>query len=336
MTKNVDEVVPGIFKIALPVPISSLKSVFVYLFKDQNENLLIDTGWSGEESWEVLKSAFAEIAFHSKDLKKIVISHFHPDHFGLSSKLKKEAPDSKLMMHEFDAEVVRGSKVEFERFLNKLNNFISINGVPQSDLRKMTEATAPFVKYIDPAKPDFVLKGGEKLTVGKFKLKVIWTPGHTKGNICIYDQGGSHVLFSGDHVLPTITPNVSLTPNYEGDPLGDYLSSIEAVGKLNPVSQVLPSHEFVFENLHERLVEIKRHHKERLEDTLHALKSPKAVSAFEVASKLHWYTGSWEKLSAWEKRAALLETLAHLEYLVRKNQVVRTKKGKMVYFSRAS
>lgn len=136
-------------------------------------------------------------------------------------------------------------------------------------------------------------------------------------------------------MLPTITPNISLTPNYDGDPLGDYLASIKAIGRLSPVSKVLPSHEFVFENLRKRLVEIKRHHKERLEDALHALNSGKAISAYEVASKLHWYTGSWEKLSAWEKRAALMETLAHLEYLTRRNQVTKSTSGKKVYFSHA-
>ena len=94
MVETVEEVLPGIFKIILPVPISSLKSVFVYLFRDKDENLLIDTGWSGEESWDVLKSAFAEIGFNAKDLQRVVISHFHPDHFGLSSRLKKEAPHS--------------------------------------------------------------------------------------------------------------------------------------------------------------------------------------------------------------------------------------------------
>jgi glyoxylase-like metal-dependent hydrolase (beta-lactamase superfamily II) len=335
MAQTLEEVLPGIFKIILPVPISSLKTVFVYLFRDRDENVLIDTGWSGEESWAVLKSAFDEIGFNARDLKKIVISHFHPDHFGLSSKLKKASPHSKLMMHRFDADMIRGSKLEFEKFLGRLNDFLAINGVPESDLRKMMEATAPFVKYIDPARPDIRLKGGEKLTVGKFKLQIIWTPGHTKGNICIYDKGSSHAFFSGDHVLPTITPNVSLTPNYTGDPLGDYLASIEAIGKLNPVSKVLPSHEFVFDSLDERLVEINRHHQERLEDSLHALSSGKTIAAYEVASKLHWYTGSWQKLSAWEKRAALLETLAHLEYLVRRNQVMKNTKEKKVYFSRA-
>ena len=238
------------------------------------------------------------------------------------------------MMHKFDADIIRGSKAEFKKFLSKLNDFIEFNGVPKSDLRKMIEATAPFVKYIDPAKPDIMLKGGESLSVGKFKLQVIWTPGHTRGNICIYETGGSHVLFSGDHVLPTITPNVSLTPNYAGDPLGDYLASIDAIGKLDSVSKVLPSHEFVFENLSNRLVEIKQHHQERLADTLQALNAGKVISAYEVASKLHWYTGSWEKLSAWEKRAALLETLAHLEYLARKNQVKKITRKKKVYFSR--
>src|SRR5579862_5180559 len=130
MTQSVEEILPGIFKIALPVPISSLKSVFVYLFKDRDENLLIDTGWGGEDSWHVLESGFRQIGFEAKDLKTIAISHFHPDHFGLSSNLKREAPKSVLMMHGSDSEIIRGSKSEFENFVRRLNEFMIINGVP--------------------------------------------------------------------------------------------------------------------------------------------------------------------------------------------------------------
>jgi glyoxylase-like metal-dependent hydrolase (beta-lactamase superfamily II) len=335
----VERVLPGFYKITLPIPIQSLKSVFVYLILgENNENLLIDTGWNTEESLDSLRTAFSGIGFDARDLKKIVVSHLHPDHFGLSSTLKKEANDSELMMHKDDAAGLRKSPEDYERFIRELQDWIAMHGTPPEELEAMMKSTAPMAKYINPAKPDTLLSGGERIKVGaEWEFEVISTPGHTRGNICLYERAGSRVLFSGDHVLPTITPNVSLGPLYEGDPLGDYLKSLDSLKKLD-VSSVLPSHEFIFQNLPSRLSEIESHHQERLRETLAAFSgiSSKKMTAYEVASKLHWYAGSWEKLSPWEKRAAIMETLAHLEYLKRggriREVVEESESGKRRFF----
>ena len=143
------------------------------------------------------------------------------------------------------------------------------------------------------------------------------------GTMCLYDRG-SQILFSGDHVLPTITPNVSLGPRYADDPLGDYLNSLERVNKLQAL-QVLPSHEYVFTSLQKRVEEIKQHHNERLAEALSiVVANSQSVSGYHVASKLHWYSGRWEELGPWERRAAVMETLAHLDYLRRQGKLKMT------------
>lgn len=328
MSKNKPvEIVPGLYQIALPIPIKSLRTVFVYLARDDHENLLIDSGWNDEESYIALTNSFAEIDFSIKDVNNLVISHLHPDHFGLSERIKKEAPQAKIFMHSADAKSLQENVEDHARFIANLHDWLRVQGTPEKVLNEMLGSSA-LEKFISPAQPDVKLNGGEILKVGKrFSFEVIHTPGHTIGQVCLYDRGGSNLLFSGDHVLPTITPNVSLSPLYEGDPLGDYIKSLEALKKIN-VSKVLPSHEYVFDNLQKRLEEIEEHHVARLQNTLDVVNSGNgAMSGYEVASKLHWYTGSWEKLTAWEKRAAVMETLAHLEHLKRNGKVTEAQEG---------
>lgn len=321
--ENIVEIVPGFHQIRVPVPIKGLGSVFVYLVQSGDCNLLVDTGWDDEQSYAALKSGLEALGLSTRDIQKIVISHLHPDHFGLSGRLKKESPNCTVMMHREDANSLRDTAKKFQDFLNDLHDWIRVQGAPESDVKLMMDATTPMMNFYAPAKPDIELTGGEIIRVGDaFQFQVISTPGHTIGNLCLYESGGSRLFFSGDHILPTITPNVSLTPLYDGgDPLADYLKSLEHLRPFR-VSKVLPSHEYVFTDLSKRIGEIEEHHRERLEDTMKALsRTNETLTAYEVSSKLHWYTGAWEKLSPWEKRAALMETLAHLEYLKRRGKV---------------
>ncbi|HZW57763.1 MAG TPA: MBL fold metallo-hydrolase [Nitrososphaerales archaeon] len=323
MADTVLEVVPGMYQIRLPIPIKSLSSVYVYLIKSGDRNLLIDTGWDSQDSYVALKESLGATGLEISEIEKIVVSHLHPDHFGLSGRLKSEAPNATVLMHRADAVSLRDTREKFDRFLAALHDWIRVHGAPESDVKAMIDSSLPMSRFTPPARPDIELIGGESIRVGDtWDFLVIPTPGHTAGNICLYDKGGSGLLFSGDHILPTITPNVSLSPLYDGgDPLGDYLNSLEELRSLNP-TKILPSHEYIFSGLSDRIDEIEEHHRERLADALHALGGVgEASSAYRVSSKLRWYTGSWEALSPWEKRAALMETLAHLEYLKRKGKV---------------
>ena len=322
---NVVEIVPGFHQIKVPVPLKGLGSVFVYLVQSGGHNLLIDTAWDDEESYIALKNGLESLGVSTHDIQKIVISHLHPDHFGLSGRLKKESPNASVMIHRMDANSLRDTSEKFEQFLKQLHDWIRVHGAPESDVTLMMESSTPMMNFVAPARPDIELIGGELIRVGdQFQFQVISTPGHTIGNLCLYETAGTQLLFSGDHVLPKITPNVSLTPLYEGgDPLADYLKSLELLRSLK-VSRVLPSHEYIFSDLPKRINEIEEHHKERLQDTINALAvndGGDALSAYDVSSRLHWYTGAWAKLSPWEKRAALMETLAHLEYLKRRGRV---------------
>jgi len=336
MKRNLEEIVPGFYKISLPVPIPSLKNVFVYLVSDKGHSLLIDTGWAGAESYRVLRSSFDSLDFELHSLEKIVISHLHPDHFGLMSRLKKEVPGVILLMHGGDARQIRTNTYQMKPFWTSMRNWMHENGVPSGKLAEIVRANEELLGENYPIECDTKLREGEKLRVGRFALEVIHTPGHTKGSICLYDRSNK-LLFSGDHILPTITPNISLSPSYPENPLRDYLESLHKLRSIR-VSKVLPSHQYVFTDLQPRIREIERHHMERLRDCQQVLDfrpdpdRPALFSAFEIASKLEWYSGPWETLGPWGMRAALGETAAHLEYLHSQKKISRQKsRGKTFY-----
>lgn len=296
----------------------------MYLFQNGDENLLLDTCWNDVKAYESLLNAFSEIDFKVENLKTILISHLHPDHIGLASKLKREAKEVAVLMHEKDCEDMAYTPEAYGLFVQNMSSFLKNHGAPEADLREMIATIKPLEdQFSGAAKPSTLLKGGETIRVGRWKLRVIGAPGHTRGNICVSDHSGE-ILFSGDHILPRITPNVSLSPIYDGDPLGDYLRSIASLKKLQPKT-VLPSHEYIFNNLGKRIEEIEGHHRERLSEVLQSLETS-AKSGFEVAAQLTWSVGQFVNLSPWQRRAALTETLAHIEYLKRQGKVIESRK----------
>jgi glyoxylase-like metal-dependent hydrolase (beta-lactamase superfamily II) len=155
---------------------------------------------------------------------------------------------------------------------------------------------------------------------GPLRFEAIWTPGHSAGLICLY-AAQTEVLISSDHVLQRISPHISMGSQHDGDPLADYLRSLQTVRNL-PTRTVLPGHGKPFTNLAERVDELIEHHQIRLQTILKALASDKRT-AYQVASLLPWRRSQhgWQQLSIFERMSAADETLAHLEYLANQEQI---------------
>jgi glyoxylase-like metal-dependent hydrolase (beta-lactamase superfamily II) len=159
---------------------------------------------------------------------------------------------------------------------------------------------------------------GQTLSVGRFELQVMWTPGHSPGHACFYEPN-QELLLTGDHVLPTISPNVGLWPGSEADPLGDYLRSLERLRGL-AVKRVLPAHEYDFEDLNARLDGLEAHHEERLQEVIEAMAAG-ADTGYEIARGIKWSIGHFDGFDYMTRRAAMTETMAHLEHLLRQGKI---------------
>src|SRR4030095_8210261 len=160
------------------------------------------------------------------------------------------------------------------------------------------------------------LDGGEEITCGKFAFRVIWTPGHSAGHICLYDQR-KKVLLSGDPVLPHITRSVGMHVQTPSNPLAYYLDSLRLIGKLE-AELVLPGHGEPFPGLPERTGELLAHHQPRAATGVTLLGKAPGVPAtgFVLASRMAWSRRrTWDDLTGFERRMAVTEALAHVELL---------------------
>jgi glyoxylase-like metal-dependent hydrolase (beta-lactamase superfamily II) len=160
---------------------------------------------------------------------------------------------------------------------------------------------------------DRLLTDGDLIDAPGLRLRAVWTPGHTPGHLCYYDETHD-LLLTGDHVLPRITPNVSSYDSAD-NPLKDYLESLEKLRGIQP-AEVLPAHEYRFADLDSRLDDLAVHHKERLAEAADILAGagPTGLTAWDVATGVTW-SRSWADLVSFQRQAAVGEVLSHLRYL---------------------
>ncbi len=310
-----NEMVPGIYQIKLPLPGIEpvLGYVNVYVIRGDGSYLLVDGGLNTHGALASLEKQMAEFGAAVKDISQIVVTHIHPDHYGLVGQVKQLSGAS-FYLHELEEALVDSRYVHMEDLLQKMADWLHINGVPADDLPTMKNASLSLARFIRHVRPDVVLHGGETISAGLFSFQVMWTPGHSPGHIVLYEPVRK-ILITGDHVLPAVTPNVGLHPQSTGNPLGDYLSSLNALKGLD-VELVLPGHQGPFTGLKARVEAIVRHHEARNSEILAAINAG-ASTGYEIAQKITWQTdiggARWQHLTRWDRRLAVLETLAHLE-----------------------
>jgi glyoxylase-like metal-dependent hydrolase (beta-lactamase superfamily II) len=142
------------------------------------------------------------------------------------------------------------------------------------------------------------------------------------GHICLYERTKKAFL-SGDHILNPISPSVGLHAQSMGNPLSDYLSSLQAIRELD-VEMVLPAHGDEFGGFRERIDELMEHHEERLQEICEILTRRGGQTAYETASGMKWnLEGDFEDWPPFMRRLATTEALAHLELLVSRGAVQR-------------
>jgi len=328
------EVYPGIYWLKMPIPMaeSTLTHVNIYLVRGGDGLLLVDTGWNTAESFAALEQGLEEAGASVRDITQIMVTHVHPDHYGLAGHIMKLS-GARLLMHEIERGFIEPMYVRTEDLLRQTNAMLAANGVPHDDMVSMQDATPGLENYVVPTYPDVILHGGETITAGDFTFRVIWTPGHSSGHICLYEPERK-ILLSGDHILPTITPNISVHPLSIANPLGKYIASLEEIGKLD-ARLVLPGHDAPFTHLADRTEAIIRHHHARNGEILAALGGG-AKTACEIALDVIWGTNaSWLDLPFFHRRMAIFETMAHLEMMLAEGRVAKETRNGVIYYRRA-
>lgn len=317
-----EEILPGLYKLEIPLPNNPLKALNSYVLKGRERNLIIDTGMNREECKSVILSGLKELEVNLRQTD-FFITHMHADHSGLVSELCTET--STIYCSEADARIINHG-VRWDDMLD----FARLSGFPENKLQEAYKKH-PGYKYSSRGYLNFrVIKEGDIITIGNYLFKCIETPGHTPGHMCLYEPQ-KKILVAGDHILSDITPNISLWSD-EGDPLDEYLKSLDKIHKFD-VRLVLPGHRKLFKDCKKRIQELKLHHRKRTEEVLSILKKG-SQDAFQVASQMSWDLtyASWDLFPVPQKWFATGEAIAHLKYLEGKGKVKRQEEeGKMVY-----
>jgi glyoxylase-like metal-dependent hydrolase (beta-lactamase superfamily II) len=255
----------GIFSVPVPIPGNPLAYTLVYAVDSRPGPVLVDAGWHHPQSWAALSSGLAFLGFDVADAYGVIVTHHHPDHSGLAGRVRAVA-GAWIAMHAADADIIR-------RFRQigpdgwRAQELAALRRAGASEA-EITEAREWRGRIDPPALPDRELADRELADLPGRRLRVIWTPGHSPGHICLHLEDGDR-LFTGDHVLPRITPNIGLYgfDRPDADPLGDFLSSLALIAELD-VAEALPAHQYRFTDIGGRIRVIAAHHEERLAEVM--------------------------------------------------------------------
>lgn len=239
--KRTIEIYPGIYKIVLPFPGKRPGPVNVLLFRGK-KNVLVDTG--AIHTVAVLEKAFREIGFSFRELDQIIITHGHLDHYGAARTIVRLSGNkTKLCAHPEDIySIKKGREVPLKTY----RKFLSLMGVPFPFIGMMTPLLLMSKFLARNTNIDILLNDGDIVPVGNYFARVISTPGHSKGSICL-SLDDEKILVSGDHILEHITPNAFVMLNSKDGAVPsrcsqlEYYRSIEKIEALSPLLTV-PAH----------------------------------------------------------------------------------------------
>src|SRR5580658_10587894 len=314
----VELVRPGLWSIPVPIPNNPLRYVLVYALELDDGVAIVDAGWNTDDAWDALNAGLVAAGGSIKDVKSVLVTHIHPDHYGLAGRVRDES-GAWIGLHPDDAVMLRARYVDVDELLQKMHGLLEFAGVPEATLPDLNMASMMIRDQVAMAEPDVLFEDGKEVDVPGWDLRTVWTPGHSPGHVCFYSERHK-LLLSGDHVLPRITPNIGVHTQQFPNPLGEYLESLLKVHNLD-VDEVLPAHAYRFADLQGRLDDIITHHADRLTEIEHDLEDHPGSTAWDLSVGLTW-SRPWDEIADYMQRAAVGETVAHI-VLLEKHQRVR-------------
>lgn len=313
VTNPIIQVAPAIFQIQVPVPFP-LKTVQCYLVREENGWTMIDTGLQYEPAHQAWAYAFQTLNIEPRALRQIIVTHAHPDHYGLAGHFQNlTGAPVYLLEHEIEIATFEW-QADGER-MDMLAQYFKRHGLASNIAASVYERQMQVLAMVQPQPVMSPLHEGATIAIGGEAYRIIWTPGHADGHIILQRADG--LAFTGDLVLMKITPNIARWPGLARNPLGDYLASLDKVESLH-ITRALPGHRAIIQTWTARIAELRAHHAARLNECFNAARNCTAYQiCLEVFPRLK---------SVDEMRLALLETLSHLEYLVAKGRMTRQEK----------
>ncbi len=314
------EVAPGVHRIPLPLPGDGLKAINVYAIADGDDLTLVDCGWRHPKAVDALRAGLATLGSDGKNITRVLATHAHYDHYGLTAYLRDHA-GSEILLGRAELDMILPAlQGTWDRASDFRREFFLRHGagelIEEIESRPDDEDYESIRGQGRWEMPDTLLDDGDVVAIGDRRLRAILTPGHTRGHLAFFDET-SGLLFAGDHVLPHITPSLGFEPFADGKALERFLDSLRAIRAV-PATRVLPGHGPVFDDLAGRVDELIAHHDGRLDRCVSIVAAGGPEPAVDVARQLPWTRRDtpFAELDILNRLLAVGETVTHLERLV--------------------
>lgn len=317
------EVAPGVHWLRMPLPFK-LDHINLWLLEDGEGWTIIDSGIAGDDVKALWQRIFSRM-FKDKPLKRVIVTHAHPDHMGLAGWLCDRFGAGLWTTFGEWAFARMLSLDTGPELLGKYRAFYRAAGFDAAQMAVVDLRANPYPRRVSPIPAAFIrISDGDEIVIDGRSWRVIVGSGHSPEHACLYCDE-LKVLISGDQVLPEITPNISVWPmEPEADPLRNYLESLHKFKPLPLETLVLPSHKWPFTGLHARLDFLAHHHDLRLCETREVCAVAKTGA--EVLSHLFK-----RQLDDHQLFFAIGEALAHLHCLMARGEIVRSMDASGVY-----
>lgn len=322
------EIFKGLYWLRIPIPFE-LNHINVWLIEDEDSFTLVDTGIASKMTRSMWEQLLAD-ALKGKPIKRIIVTHFHPDHFGLAQWLSATTGADYLASIETE-ERTRFVLFEAEKQdRERIDNYYLQHGIEDITLFEEFLKGKYYAQVVSGhIDCSAYLANGDSLSIGGNEWRVIMAYGHAPGHITLYCPQ-LNCLISGDQVLPTISTNIAVhADNPDADPLAEFINSFSLFDEIPGDVVVLPSHGLPFRGLHKRLEELSGHHQHALEKTLDFC--AEAHSTVEIMPRLFR-----RKLEGLNMVLAFGETLAHVNYLCMKGSLKRELDAGLYTYRRTS
>lgn len=314
---EVAQVAQGIWAVPVPCEDFPIRYTLCYIVVGSlGSFVVIDPGVDAPPARAALHAGMREAGVDPARLSAVLVTHLHPDHIGLAGELadRTHAP---VLMHPLEVEGARESE-DRGAVQRRLEAWLDTCGVPDSE-RAGLAAPHP-LEVLPPLARVETVVDGDVVRVDDRELVILHTPGHTPGHLCVVEHA-TRVVFTGDHVLPAISPNIGIPASSSGrrDSIEEYLGSLGHVSRW-PDYRALPAHQYAFDGIADRCAELAAGVERRGREIAAISDSAAALSVWDIAASVGWSRG-WENLDRDNRRAALGETLAHLRHLHRQSAV---------------
>ena len=322
------EVAPGILWLRLPLPFK-LDHVNVYLLEDEGGWTIVDTGVDDARTREIWLDVLATV-LAGRPVRRIVVTHFHPDHVGAAAFLCRQT-GAPLMMGETEYLTTRVHLLLGEADIRAEQAFYRAHGLKGEHLAAMAQRLSRYRASVPDLPRNYEpLREGDLLRIGRRRFAVRCFPGHSPAQMLLH-AADDDLLLAADHVLAQISPNVSVAEERPGDdPLGLYLASFEAIrASVADSVLVLSGHRLPFRGLHGRTRELASHHADRCAAILAAC-GARPLSVAEIVPALFPM-----ELDVHQFWFAFSETLAHVNYLARRGRLEPHERGGLRHWTPA-